>query len=103
MTSRAASALLLVLFLSVTTWAAPACLVQEVEDREVFVVHPGQASCEWPKGTVVIHGRLIFPKDTRVEFVGTTVVRANAIVVEQGATLKGAAATLRALTIIATN
>jgi hypothetical protein len=57
--------------------------------------------CEWPEGTATIPGTLTFTAATPVEFSGTTNVSADRIVVEAGSLLKGDAASLVKLTLVA--
>jgi hypothetical protein len=61
----------------------------------------GDGLCEWPQGTTIIPGTLTFTADTPVEFSGTTSVSADRIVVEAGSLLKGDAASLVKLTLVA--
>jgi hypothetical protein len=69
-------------------------------DLQLFDTN-GNGLCEWPQRTTTIVGTLNFTAATPVEFIGNTSVYADRIVVHDGALLKGDAASLVKLTLVA--
>jgi cysteine-rich repeat protein len=61
----------------------------------------GDGLCEWPAGKAVLGGTLRFDAGTPLEFTGSTLVEADAIVVEPGGRLAADPATARRLALVA--
>jgi hypothetical protein len=84
--------------------AAQPCAFDTTGDGTPDLVLPdadGDGACEFPQKKTKLPGTLTVPTGTTIEFLGSTIVTLDGIVIESGATLRGEVATLRSLSLIA--